>query len=336
MHIENIDLDQQVLIIAEIGNNHEGSYSLAEELIGLAAQAGAHAVKFQTFKTEYYIGSENKDRFQRLKQFELSQEAFLKLSQVAQKEGILFLSTPLDLESAVFLKDLVAAYKIASGDNNFYPLIDLVAHTGKPIIVSGGASTLKELAYTKAMIDTIWQANQIEHELAILHCVSSYPVPADQANLSAITTLKHELKCVIGYSDHTIGIEASQYAVALGARIIEKHFTINKNYSDFRDHQLSADPKDLKALVDQIKRICQYMGNGLKVEQACEAPIKPVIRRSVAAKYDLEAGHFLRWEDLAWVRPADGYAPGEESKVLGRVLTQPLKQGQRITPDVLD
>src|SRR5439155_16391161 len=220
MRIGHVNLDEQVLVVAEIGNNHEGNFEVAKELVRRAAACGVDGVKFQTFKTEHYVSSADAERFKRLKSFELSFAQFEELASLARSLGMLFLSTPFDLESAAFLGPLVDAYKIASGDNNFFPLIQRVCETGKPIIVSSGATSLEQIAKTKRYVEDQWRARGFAQKLAILHCVSSYPVPPEQANLAAIPFLIDSVGGTIGYSDHTIGIDACIVAAALGARII--------------------------------------------------------------------------------------------------------------------
>lgn len=336
MRIGSFNTDEQILIVAEIGNNHEGSYALAKELIGLAKEAGADAVKFQTFKTEYYVSRKDEERYKRLKSFELTEDEFRKLSKTAQNAGLIFISTPLDIDSVLFLKDIVAAYKIASGDNNFYPLITQIAKTGKPIIISSGLADIKQLRFTKAFIEQVWQDSGIEQSLAILHCVTSYPVKPSEANLSAIIHLKEELQCTIGYSDHTIGIDAPLISVALGARIIEKHFTMDKNYSNFRDHKISADPQELSLLVQKTKEILMLLGSGEKVLQKSEHEIKNQIRRSIVAKRDLPEGKVIAWSDITWIRPAAGLPPGNESLILGKTVKRSIKMGEPIVLDNLD
>ena len=335
MKIGNFDLDQDVLVVAEIGNNHEGSYALAEDIIGLAAKAGVGAVKFQTYKTEYYVSKKDKARFNRLKSFELTHTEFRKLSKVARSEGVLFLSTPFDIESAEFLDEIVSAYKISSGDNNFYTLIKRVAQTGKPIILSSGLATLEQIKTAQSLIQQTWSCSGIRQELAILHCVTSYPVPPEEANLAAIPRLKNELKCAVGYSDHTLGIDAAVLAVALGARIIEKHFTINKNYSDFRDHQLSADPHQMARLVARIRQASRLLGTGEKVIQDSEKSMLTQARRSIVAKRNLAKGTVIEWNDISWIRPAEGLSPGQEHLVVGKALARTVKMGELLTPELL-
>ena len=330
MKIGELDLEKKVMIVAEIGNNHEGSFEVAKKLVDEAANCGVDAVKFQTFKTEYFVSKSDRARFERLKSFELTYSQFEELSALARSRGLLFLSTPLDLESAAFLKNIVDGYKIASCDHNFYPLIEYIAQTGKPTLVSSGITDLEQIKITKEFIERQWQKGEIKQQLAILHCISSYPVPPEQANLAAIPFLQAQLHCSVGYSDHTLGIEACLAATALGARILEKHFTLDRHYSDFRDHQLSADPAEMKQLVRQVNTIETMLGKPKKEVQPCEAPNLPLIRRSIVAAADLPRGHQLEWTDLMWIRPANGLPPGEEKQILAKKLNRDISFGELI------
>lgn len=336
MRIGHIDTDREVLIVAEIGNNHEGNAAAAEEMIWLAAETGVQAVKFQTFKTELFVCPGDETRFRRLKSFELGEDSFRHLARVAEKAGLLFLSTPLDLDSAVFLRDLVCAYKIASGDNNFYPLLECVASTGKPIILSSGLADIAQIGRAKALVEQTWAARGIRQEMAILHCVTGYPVPADEVNLGALHHISVSLGGTVGYSDHTLGIEASVLAAAMGAKIIEKHFTKNKNQSDFRDHRLSADPEEMKMLVERVREVTRILGSGIKEPREMEKEVLPAVRRSIAARHALPAGTVVEWTDLTWTRPAVGLPPGREQEVVGRRLNQAVRAGEAIRPEWLD
>jgi N,N'-diacetyllegionaminate synthase len=331
MHIGRFNLDDKVLVVAEIGNNHEGDFEVAKTMVQRAADCGVDAVKFQTFQTRFFVSNRDQVRYERLLRFELPFSAWEKLHRVAKDLGLLFFSTPLDLKSAEFLESLADCYKIASGDNNFFPLLAQIAKTGKPVIMSSGLSDLNQVKKSKYFIEDQWTRNGILQQLAVLHCVSSYPVPDEQANLAAIPYLKRELGCTIGYSDHTLGLAACTIAIALGARIIEKHFTLDKNYSDFRDHQLAADPKDMTELVAQSKRIPLMIGKSAKIVQPCEVEMVQAIRRSIAAGADLSRGHMLTWEDLIWLRPAQGLPPGEEKHLIGRRLKRDCAFGEPIT-----
>ena len=329
MKIGEINTKEKVLVIAEIGNNHEGSYTLAEEMIGIAVEAGADAVKFQTIIPEKLVSIQQKKRIKQLKKFQLSYDEFTKLSKVAKNEGAIFLSTPFDIDSALFLNELVPAYKIASGDNDFYPLIKVIAEIGKPIIMSTGLMNLDEIEKSVLFIKNIWKKNHNKEELALLHCVSTYPTPLENANLLAINELE-QIADIVGYSDHTSGIEAAVLSIAFGARIIEKHFTIDNNYSDFHDHQLSLNPTEFKKMVFQIRIVEKILGSGKKVPTDLELKSKQNIRRSIVANHNLSAGHKIILEDLDWVRPGGGVRPGNEEKLIGKKLNRAMKVGEII------
>lgn len=336
MKFGNLNLQREVMVIAEIGNNHEGDFALAEEVVGKAADAGASGVKFQTFITERYVSPRLAERFSRLQRFQLTFDQFEKLSRQARKSGLLFLSTPFDLESARFLAGIVDAMKIASADNTFYPLIEEVARSGKPTLVSTGLADLTEIRMAESVIRRTWRDQGIQQDLALLHCVSSYPVPPEEANLSAIRTLQREFNCIIGYSDHTIGTDAAVLAVAMGARIIEKHFTIDNNYSDFRDHKLSADPPTFARMVERIAAATAMMGDGVIGMADCEKPEAALVRRSIAAARDLPAGTVLNLDHIVWLRPGGGQPPGREHQVLGRRLRKSISAGDMILPELLE
>ena len=331
MKIGAFDLDRDVLVVAEIGNNHEGNYGLAEDLIGKAAEAGAGAVKFQTYRTEHYISARDAERFARLKGFELTYDQFERLSRRARDAGLLFLSTPFDVESARFLGGIADGLKIASADNTFYPLLETVARTGKPIIISTGLASPEELRKAAELVEGTWHSLGIDQDLALLHCIAAYPAPTEQANLAAIQTLRESFQRTVGYSDHTIGIEAAALAVALGARIVEKHFTVDNNYSDFRDHQLSADPPTLKRLIERVREAEAMLGSGAIGVQECERAGAKAMRRSIAAARDLDAGTVLGADDLTWVRPGGKLPPGREELVVGRRLARRIAHGEAIT-----
>jgi N,N'-diacetyllegionaminate synthase len=329
--LAEFNTDDEVLIIAEIGNNHEGNFDLALRLIDEAAEAGVQAVKFQTFIPEHYSSQLDTDRITRLKGFQLSFKQFEQLADYAKNAGQIFISTPFDLESARFLGGIADGIKIASGDNTFGPLIKTVAETTKPMIVSTGLADIKQVQNAAKLIQDTWSQKGCDADLAILHCVASYPVPADEANLSAIPILATALNnATIGYSDHTLGVEAPVLAVALGARIVEKHFTIDNNYSDFRDHQVSANPNTLKEMVKRIKDTEAFLGSGTIGMEDCEQSIESAIRRSIVAVNDLSVGHTISDEDITWVRPGGGIPPGEEDRVLGKILSRAIAPGEMI------
>lgn len=332
MHIGAIDVTKTVLVVAEIGNNHEGNFAIAQEMIGRAAEAGADAVKFQTFVPEMYVSSAIPERLNRLRSYQLTIPQFEQLARQAERVGVVFISTPFDLESAKSLNRFQSAFKIASSDNNFIALIDTVASFGKPTMVSTGLAEPPVIERLHARIHGIWAKARVSPGLALLHCVAAYPVPPAQANLAAIHALKAKFPdCVVGYSDHTLGTGAAAYAVAAGARIIEKHFTLDKGYSAFRDHQLSADPAEFRRLVDEIREVEALLGTGEMSAQPCERETRLAARRSIAAATELTAGTTITDAHLTWVRPGTGMSPGQEAAVIGRTLARSLKQGELIT-----
>lgn len=331
MQIGNVNLDEQVLVVAEIGNNHEGNFDVACQLVEKAAECGAGAVKFQTFQTRYFGNPIDQTRYQRLLSFELTHQQWNELHRLAKSLGLLFLSTPLDLPSVAVLEPLVDAYKIASGDNNFYPLIERVCQVGKPVIVSSGLSDLEQITKSTQFIENQWRQQGVSQQVAVLHCVTAYPAPLEQINLAAIRFLADQLQCTVGYSDHTLGVEVCVLAVAAGARIIEKHFTLDKDYSEYRDHQLSADLNEMKTLVERVAVVDALLGQPAKRIQPCEESYIMPVRRSIVAAADLPAGHRLALENLLWMRPGDGLPPGEETRLVGRTLKRAVPLGQPIT-----
>ncbi len=327
MKIGDFDLNNKVLIVAEIGNNHEGDFNVAKELIVEAASAKVDAIKFQTFKPEYYVSSSDAERLERLKKFNLSNSQFIELSELAGSLGLIFFSTPFDIESAKFLNSIQPVFKISSGDNNFFKLIETVANFGKPTMISMG---MADMPLIESIVN-FWNKKSTLNRLSILHCVSSYPVPEGQENLGAIHALRKAFPSItIGYSDHTLGIEAGKIAVASGARIIEKHFTLNKAHSDFRDHQLSADPNEMSEMVRSIRKVESIIGRCEKSVQPCELPMLSNGRRSIAALQDLEVGHLMTEEDLTWVRPGSGIPIGREFDIIGRRTKRRIKLGELI------
>jgi sialic acid synthase SpsE len=332
MQIESYNTNQKVLLIAEIGNNHEGDFSVAQRLVEAAVEAGVGAVKFQTFIPELYVNTTQTERFERLKKFQLSFKQFEQLSRQAHDANVLFISTPLDLESAAFLPSIVDAIKVGSGENTFYPLLTQVALGHKPVIVSTGLSTLPEIAYTKAFLEKALREAETAQPIALLHCVSAYPTPAFQANLGAITALQRAFPdTTIGYSDHTVGRQAALTAVALGAQIIEKHFTLDNQYSSFRDHQLSLNPIDMALLVKEIQDV-EAMMAFTPVPECSNAAL---MRRSIVARQAILPDKPLSLEDFTWVRPAEGLPPGQEHRLLGRRLKAPAEAGTVMTEALL-
>jgi N-acetylneuraminate synthase/N,N'-diacetyllegionaminate synthase len=303
-------------------------------MIASAAQAGADAIKFQTIVPEKLVAASERERIAQLSRFRFDYSQFEALAKIAEAAGIIFLSTPFDSDSVGALEPLVPAYKIASGDNDCYPLLERVAETCKPILLSTGMLDLDGVARAKLAIEAVWHRCCVKTGLVLLHCVAAYPTPAMDANLRAIRTLS-QLGCTVGYSDHTLGTEAAALSVALGARVIEKHFTLDKNLSEFRDHKLSADPAEFADLVRRIRVSEQMLGNGVKRIMPVEEPTLRTARRSIMAARDLPAGTVLARADLTLLRPRTGLPPDKESELVGQRLSVAIRRAEPILPEHL-
>ena len=332
MKIGNFDTSEKVLIVAEIGNNHEGDFSLAKEMIDAAAESGADAIKLQTITPHRLVSPKEKKRIEQLRKFSFTRDQFVALKERADKKNVMFLSTPFDIEAVDWLTPLVPAFKIASGDNDFWPLLEKIAFTGKPVILSLGFGRIRNASKIASFFKRIWRDSDIAFpSLAFLHCMVSYPTPDDQANLRGIANIKFE-NVIPGYSDHTLGIKASELAVACGARIIEKHFTLNTSQSDFRDHQLSADPSELKALVHAIADVEKFLGKYDSSIGSCEEENLTAMGRSIASNRDINVGETVSIADICWVRPRMGLKPGEEHLIIGKKLSLPINEGDFFSP----
>ncbi len=397
MILRQLDSSKRVLVVAEIGNNHEGDFNVAERLVIEASRAGADAVKVQVFVPELFVRPEDTVRLAQLSRYRLSFDQFRALGDTARDAGLAFIATPLDLCSAEFVARHCDGLKIASGDNDFVPLLEFAGASGLPVLVSTGLATIPEVRRaceivraarrraqreaappaalpsashpgsafvaeaTEMIGPSIATAPEIGHRvpadahgsiapasllsgdgrtvrrwLGVLHCVSSYPVQPQFANLAAIRTLEREIDATIGYSDHVVGIDAAALSAAAGARIVEKHFTLDKARTTFRDHALSADPADLRELIRRIREMSVLLGDGAKKPQPPEAELARALRRSIVAARDLEAGDVLRSEDLLWQRPGGGLPPGDEGKLIGRQLRYALRRGDNLTLDAVE
>jgi N,N'-diacetyllegionaminate synthase len=301
----NSKLNQKrnIFVIAEIGNNHEGKIINAKKMINLAAKAGADAVKFQTFNVDEFINKENKKRYKQLKRFQLTQNQFLNLKKYADKKKIHFLSTPFDIESAKFLIKFCDIIKISSGDNDFFFLLKEVIKSNKKIIISTGMTSKKEIDKILSFLKKYLSSNNIKKRISFLHCVSSYPVKHQDANLNSINFLQKKYRMNIGYSDHTVGPEASIIAMTLGAKIIEKHFTIDKKFSKFRDHKISADFQEMKYIVNCAKNLSRMLGSHNKQISKVERKNMMSMKRSAYASKEIKKGETITLEKLRFLRP---------------------------------
>ncbi|MBI2174196.1 MAG: N-acetylneuraminate synthase [Candidatus Omnitrophica bacterium] len=330
-------------IIAEAGVNHNGDLDLARRLVEVAARCGADAVKFQTFKTErlstpkapkagYQLraASASESQFEMLRRLELSAAAHRELMDHCQRQGLLFMSTPFDEESADFLYDLgVPAFKIPSGEITNLPFLAHVGRKGRPMIVSTGMSNLEEVS---AAVRTIEEAGN--RDLILLHCVSDYPANPADANLRAMGTMSETFRVPVGYSDHTLGIEVAMAAVALGACVIEKHFTLDRRLPG-PDHGASLEPEGLASLVRGIRTVEVSLGHGRKEPVASEAEVALVARKSIVSVKDIRAGTTLTEDLITFKRPGTGLPPSMLKSVVGRLAAKDIPSDTVITLEML-
>lgn len=334
---------QPVFVIAEAGVNHNGDVTIAKHLIDVAAESGADAVKFQTFRAEELVTAtaakadyqvratgEEGSQLEMLKRLELSFDAFRELENYCRQRDILFLSTPFDEGAADFLDSLaMPAFKVASGEIINTPLLEHIARKKKPMIVSTGMANLGEV---EAAIETIHAAGN--DEVVVLHCVSNYPADPADVNLRAMQTMAQAFDVPAGYSDHTLGIEVALAAVALGACVIEKHFTLDRALAG-PDHAASLDPLQLKAMIDGIRIVEGALGDGRKRPAATEATVASVARRSLVAARDIFAGETVTNDMIAVRRPGTGLAPSLQRYLVGRVTRANIKRGELLSFEML-
>ena len=329
--IENkkIGDDNPVYVVAEAGLNHNGDVNLAKQLIEKAAECGADAIKFQTFKTEEFLAS-NSQYFDNFKNVELSYEEFSELNDFSKNIGISFFSAPFDLQSANFLNTLdIPCFKIASSDLTNFPLIKNIAKFGKPMIISTGMATLAELDET---VRTIRESGC--EQFVLLQCTSTYPATPGNSNLVTIPHMRELFNCEVGLSDHTMGIGASVAAVAHGATMIEKHFTLNRADGGV-DSAFSMEPEEMKQLVIETERAWQSLG---KIKYGTTAAEKGSLtfRRSLYIAEDTKKGDVLTDKNLRIVRPGLGLAPKYYDILLGRKVNKDVKKGTAVNWDLIN
>lgn len=332
---------KKTLIIAEAGVNHNGSIETAKQLIDVAAEAGVDYVKFQTFKAAKlvtksaaraeYQNTNTKDtdsQYEMLKKLELSEADHFELMAYCQTKDIKFLSTGFDLESLQFLADIgITLAKIPSGEITNLPYLEKVAELYSEFILSTGMADLQEVkdAY-QVLIDSGVKSENI----TILHCNTEYPTPMGDVNLRAMLHIEKELGTAVGYSDHTLGIEVPIAAVALGATVIEKHFTLDRNLTG-PDHLASLEPQELKAMVTAIRNIEKAIsGSGIKEPSPSEMKNKPIARKSIVAGKPIAKGDILSQDNLAIKRPGTGINPMQWKKLIGTLATRDYSEDQQI------
>lgn len=318
---------EKVFIIAEAGDNHNGSYEMALQLVDVAVAAGADCVKFQTFVTEEIIcknaekaeyqkqnTGNTENQYQMVKKLELSFDEFEKIKMYCDKKNIMFLSTPFDSPSIEFLESLnIPFWKIPSGEITNYPYLVKIASTHKDIILSTGMSTIEEI---RQCINVLIKNGS--GEIVLLQCNTEYPTPMIDVNLRVIETLRKEFGLKVGYSDHSLGIEASIAAVALGASVIEKHFTLDTKMVG-PDHKASLEADELKKMVDSIRNIEKAMGSGYKIPSESEKKNIMVARKSIVARKNIKKGEIFTEENLTTKRPGNGISPMRWNEIVGMV-----------------
>lgn len=322
------------LLIAEIGGNHEGDFEYAKRLAQMAIDSDVDYVKFQIYTGDTLVSSlESPDRNKHFKKFELSQEQHMYLAEMVKEAGILYTSSVWDISAMEWLDKYISLYKIGSGDLTAYPVLKKTTEKGKPMIVSTGLSTEKEVLETIAYIQSVNPVYQSKDMLAILQCTSMYPIAQSDAHLNVMPRLKELTGLTIGYSDHTEGSKALLYAVAMGAEILEFHFTDNREGKVFRDHKVSLTPFEIKELIEEIKLIKSLQGNAIKQPVPIELDNKHEIsfRRAVYPSRDIKAGEILTEENLTVLRPNHGIDAREYEALLGKKAKMDLAKHQKLT-----
>lgn len=332
-----------VYIMAEAGVNHNGRLDIAKELVDAAANAGADAVKFQTFTAKNVVTGnasmasyqaqntgEKKSQLEMLTEYELRENDFNKIKKYCDSKKITFLSTPHSDDVIGFLDKLVCAYKIGSGDLTNLPFLQMIARKKKPMILGTGMSNLHEV---KEALETIH--GEGNKEVVMLHCTTSYPCPLKEVNLKAMQTMQNELDCLVGYSDHTLGIDIAIAAAQMGAVLIEKHFTLNTRMAG-PDHRASLNPEELKEMVSSIKNKKNFpipieaLGDGIKIPSIHEIEIAKLTRKSIVADKNIAAGQLIERNMVIIKRPGVGLQPKELDKVIGKKAKISIKKDSLI------
>ena len=327
------------LLIAEIGGNHEGDFDYARQLVKLAIESDVDFVKFQIYTGDGLVSSvESPQRNQHFKKFELSKNQHLELADMIIEAGIGYTSSVWDIGSLNWIDNKISVYKIGSGDLTAHPILKATAEIGKPIILSTGLSTEQEVLESVDFIQSVNPLYKQPDQLALLQCTSMYPIPVSDAHLNVMGRLKELTGLTVGYSDHTEGSTTLKYAVAMGADILEFHFTDSRENKEFRDHKVSLTKYEVQDLINEIKLIGQLKGKGTKRPLPIELSNEHVtsFRRAVYPSKDIEAGEVFSEENLTVLRPNHGIDARSFAEVLGIKSKYPLIKGQKLNWDDLD
>lgn len=330
----------KVFIIAEAGVNHNGKMDLAYKLVDAAVKAGADAVKFQTFKAESLVSKQapkaeyqklttdsSESQFEMIKKLELSEDMHVKLMDYCKDRDIKFISSPFDNASIDYLNQLgLDIFKVPSGEMINLPYLRKLSSLNKQVIMSTGMADLKEI---REALRILISSGTSRENITVLHCNTEYPTPFEDANLKAMLTIRDELGVKVGYSDHTLGIEVPIAAVALGAEVIEKHFTLDKRMEG-PDHRVSLEPDELKAMVAAIRNVEKAMGDGVKKPSPSEMKNIQVSRKSIVAARDIKEGEILSEQNLTVKRPGSGISPMKWNEILGKKAIRDFKYNELI------
>lgn len=342
----------KTFVIAEAGVNHNGDGNLALELVDVAARCGADAVKFQSFKAEKLVrrGAEKVeyqkcatgegDQFDMLKKLEMSDELHRQLIRRCEEVGIEFMSTPFDEQAADFLVDLgMKRIKVPSGEITNHPFLEALAVKNVPLIISTGMASMAEVLdaveVVRAKREQLNYRGSLAEYVTLLHCTSNYPAALEDVNLRAMNSMAAATGLPIGYSDHTLGVIVSVASVALGATIIEKHFTLDKNMAG-PDHKASLEPAELQLMIEQIRLVETMLGSPIKAPTEAEAQVRQLVRRSVTSVTSIAKGQPLTRENAVLLRPGTGMAPKDFIGALGRKLKRDIAPGQTIDAEDLE
>ncbi|WP_339859745.1 N-acetylneuraminate synthase family protein [Thalassospira alkalitolerans] len=331
MKIFNKNLDHDIAVVAEIGINHEGNFKVAARMIEMAAEAGADAVKLQSYTPARYASASDRLRLERVTRFSLSFKEHEYLAEVARVNNIDFFSTPLTEDWVEKLEPMVSAIKIASGDLNFEPVIRAAAKTKHPVLLSTGLGTLDEIDQAVEWLMNEMGERDFLERVVLFQCVSAYPTPIEEAEVRVVPFLKDRYGCAVGFSNHVLEPEASYAAVALGAQVVECHFTDCKTDRDFRDHALSLEASDLGHMIKTLNLIKKSLGGGVKRRMPSELPNLLAVRKGVVAAHYIKAGSTLSEENLMYARPATEFSASEIKGLLGKKVLTDIEQGELVS-----
>jgi len=331
----------KTFIIAEAGVNHNGSLEIAKKMIEVAKECGADAVKFQTFKAENVISKfapkaeyqkqttgENESQLEMVKKLELSFQDFIELKNYCDKIGIIFMSTPFDFESIDFLNSIgMEIFKIPSGEITNLPYLEKIGRLNKKVVLSTGMADLGEI---EDALDILIQSGTKKENITVLHCNTEYPTPYEDVNLRAMLAIEEAFKVNVGYSDHTLGIEIPIAAVALGATVIEKHFTLDRTMEG-PDHKASLEPKELKEMITAIRNVEKALGDGIKKPSKSELKNITVVRKHIIAKRDIRKGELFSKENLTVKRTGkEGVSPMRWYELIGKKSPREFQKDEMI------